>query len=115
MSATSQPPSPRIWKLRHTGDARSGQALDLGRLLLGLVVIAVGTLYLLESADVLDAGAVIDDWWPAVIIAIGLFQLIERSHGMLAPLLLTAGGTLVLLVTTGAVRVTSGATCGPRR
>ena len=103
MSATSQPPPPRMWKLRHTGDARSGQVLDLGRLLLGLVVIAVGALYLLESADVLDAGAVIDDWWPAVIIAIGLFQVIERSHGMLAPLLLMAGGTLVLLVTTGAV------------
>lgn len=73
--------------------------LDLGRLLLGLVVIAVGTLYLLEGAGVLDAGATIDDWWPTVIIATGVFQLLERSRAVLGPLILVAAGTLLLLVT----------------
>ncbi len=73
---------------------------DFGRLLLGLVVVAVGSLYLLERADVLDAGATINRWWPSVIVAAGRFQLAERSHSALGPLVLVAAGTVLLLVTT---------------
>lgn len=98
MSATLHPHPPRLSR-RYPAE-RPGRSLDFGRLLLGLVVIAVGALYLLESADVLDAGSVIDDWWPVVIIAIGLFQLAERSRAMFGPLILIAGGTVLLLATT---------------
>jgi hypothetical protein len=100
MAATLHPHPPRLWR-RHGVEGASGkQVLDLGRLLLGLVVVAIGTLYLLESAGVLDAGAAIDDWWPTVIIATGLFQLAERSRATLGPLILIAGGTVLLLATT---------------
>jgi hypothetical protein len=100
MGATLHPHPPRLWRRHGIGGPPGKQAWDLGRLLLGLVVIAIGTLYLLESADVLDAGAAIDDWWPAVIIATGLFQLVERSHAVIGPLVLVAGGTILLLATT---------------
>jgi predicted membrane protein len=77
---------------------------DLGRVLFGLVVIAIGTLYLLERADVLDAGRTIDNWWPTVVIATGMFQLVERSHRPLGSLALVAGGTLLLLGTTDVIQ-----------
>ncbi len=74
--------------------------LDLGRVLLGLVIITIGTLYLLQSADALDAGNTIDRWWPTVLITMGIFQLMERSHGQIGPYLLIAAGVLLLLATT---------------
>jgi predicted membrane protein len=76
---------------------------DYGRILLGLVVVALGTLFLLESADVLDAGKAIGDWWPALIIATGLFQFAERSHGWFEPTVFVLAGTILLLVTTGVI------------
>ena len=36
------------------------------------VLIAVGGLWLLDAANVLDAAAVIDQWWPVAVIALGL-------------------------------------------
>jgi hypothetical protein len=38
-------------------DADGKSTRDFGRVLLAMVVIAVGVLYLLEGADVLDAGS----------------------------------------------------------
>lgn len=99
MSATLHPQPTHRWFRRAELGTR-GRMLDLGRVLLGLVIIAIGTLYLLERADVLDAGATIDDWWPTVIIATGLFQIAERSRALLGPSILIAGGTVLLLATT---------------
>jgi Cell wall-active antibiotics response 4TMS YvqF/Domain of unknown function (DUF5668) len=102
MNATTRPDHRHFWKhADETANSPQG-VLDLGRLLLGLVVIAVGTLYLLESADVLDAGSVIHDWWPTVIIATGLFQLIERSRPVVGPLIVGGVGIVLLLGTTDA-------------
>jgi hypothetical protein len=66
-------------------------------------VIAIGVLYLLDTAGTLDAGQAIDDWWPTVIIAIGAFQIAERSHSTAGPLILIGLGTFLLLLTTEAV------------
>jgi len=103
MNTATQPNRPPHWRRHRPAEAGPPRMLDLGRLLLGLVVIAVGALYLLDAAGVLDAGATIDDWWPTVIIAAGVFQLIERSRAAFGPLVLIGGGTLLLLVTTGVV------------
>jgi hypothetical protein len=80
-----------------------GVERDYGRILLGLVVAAVGTVYLLDGADVLDGGRTIDDWWPAVIVAVGAFQLAERPRSVFGPLLVMAAGGIGLLFTTGAL------------
>lgn len=100
MNTTMHPHPMRPWRRDRGARSGPGQILDLGRVLIGLVVIAIGVLYLLEQADVLDAGATIDDWWPTVIVAVGLFQLAERSHGLFGPLLLCGAGGLLLLATT---------------
>ena len=76
---------------------------DYGRILLGLVIIAVGTLFLLESADVLDAGRAIGDYWPSVIIAMALFQLAEGTHRLFEPIFFLIAGSVLLLVTSGAI------------
>jgi predicted membrane protein len=76
---------------------------DYGRILLGLVVIVLGTLFLLDSADVLNAGNAIDDYWPTLIIAMALFQIAERTHGWFEPSVFLVAGTVLLLVTTGVI------------
>jgi Domain of unknown function (DUF5668) len=66
---------------------------------MGATLIAVGVLFLLDRADVLDAGKVIGDWWPAVIVGFGLVTLAERPVSLLGPVLLVTVGVLLLLVT----------------
>ena len=73
--------------------------LDLSRLLLGLVVLALGVLYLLDAAGALDAGEAVDDWWPTVIIAMGVFQLVEEPRRPVGPLILSGIGIALLLST----------------
>lgn len=81
--------------------ARGDRVLDLGRLLVGVVILATGGLFLLDAAGVLDAGNVIDDWWPSVIVAAGLLTLAERPPAVGRGLVLTAIGVVALLFTTG--------------
>jgi predicted membrane protein len=69
------------------------------RVVMGATLIVIGVLFLLDRADVLDAGQVIGDWWPAVIVAFGLVTLAERPVSLLGPVLLVAVGVLLLLVT----------------
>ena len=95
--------SPSRWHRRP-----EGRVTDLGRLLLGLCVVAVGTLLLLGAAGVLDAGRAIDRWWPLVLVAAGLFTLAERPPAVVRGLLLTAAGATLLLFTTDTVDENAG-------
>jgi hypothetical protein len=74
-----------------------GRVLDLSRLLLGLTVLALGTLFLLDSADALDAGRAIDRFWPLILVAAGLFTLAERPPSVVRGTLLTAVGMVLVL------------------
>jgi hypothetical protein len=80
-----------------------GRVPDVGRLLLGLSILTLGVLFLLGSADVIDAGQVIDDWWPAVIVGVGVVALVERPPAVMRGLVLMALGAGLLLFTTGTV------------
>ena len=73
--------------------------LDLGRLLLGLVIVSVGVLFLLDAADVLDANRAIDRWWPLVIVAAGVLTLAERPRSLWRGTLLTGIGVVLLFFT----------------
>ena len=75
--------------------------VGVGRPLLAFLVIAVGVLFLLDAAGVLDAGAVISDWWPVAIIALGGAQLLERPPSVAGPLLLVGAGAVLLAFSTG--------------
>ena len=69
--------------------------------LLGLAVVALGVLYLLDGAGTLDADEAVHDWWPALFVAAGVFTLLEQPPaGWVRGTILTAGGTIGLLLTT---------------
>lgn len=85
----------------HTAShAAPDRVLDLGRLLLGATVIALGLLFLLDAADVLNADRAVGRWWPLVIVAAGVFTLAERPPSIFRGTLLTGAGAVLLLFTT---------------
>lgn len=104
MSSSSAPqpfsPHPHRWLRAHDrtqgGEARS---LDLGRLLLGLTVVALGVLFLLDSAGALNADRAIDHWWPMLIVAAGILTLAERPPSIVRGTIFTAVGVALLLFT----------------
>ncbi len=56
--------------------------MNPGRLLVGVVLIALGVVYLLDRLGVAQAGTVIASFWPLVIIAAGVLQMAvtRRAH-----------------------------------
>jgi hypothetical protein len=76
---------------------------DYGRILLALIIIAVGVLFLLDAAGSLEAGEVLGDWWPLAVVGVGAFQLLERSRPVVQPLIVLCAGVLLLLATTEAL------------
>ena len=50
------------------------------RLIPALVLIALGTLFLLDNLGLggFDAGRLIGTWWPALLILAGVSQLLRR-------------------------------------
>ena len=90
-------------RTRPGGWATGGPRFDLGRMLLGGVVITLGVLVLLDAAGQLDAGRAIDHWWPVVLIAIGALQLVEGRRSTTGPLILITIGVVLLLFATDAV------------
>lgn len=89
---------PGSWPDRRVSD--HARVLDLGRLLLGLTVVTIGVLFLLDSTGTLDAGRVIDRWWPLLIVGAGVLTLLERPPSVVRGSLLTAVGVILLLFTT---------------
>ncbi len=83
----------------HFAEHSEPLVLDLGRLLVGLIIVCVGTLYLMDAANVLDASGAIEHWWPMVVVAGGLLTLMERPPAILRGTLLTVAGTIGLLFT----------------
>lgn len=74
-----------------------------GRILFGLALIALGVLFLLDRADVLEAGEAIRDWWPLAVVAVGIGQLFDRPRSLLGPGIVIAVGVILLLFTTDVV------------
>lgn len=77
--------------------------MNWARAFFGLLIVGVGTLLLLDNLDVLDAGDVIGEWWPAVLVVGGLIAFAANPGHWAMPLILVGGGGLVLLRTTGVV------------
>jgi Domain of unknown function (DUF5668) len=94
---TSLQPSTWLHREEPAGDER---VLDLGRLLLGAIVVALGILFLLDAAGVLNADKAIDQWWPIVILAAGVLTLAERPPSLVRGTVLTGAGVVLLLFTT---------------
>jgi predicted membrane protein len=69
-----------------------------GRLIIGLMLVALGVLWTLDNLGLANAGRILE-WWPVLVLAVGVMKLtgfgMERQTGFGA--FLTIAGTLLLL------------------
>lgn len=71
------------------------------RIWLAGLLIALGALGLLGAAGVIDAGAVIHQWWPVAIIALAVVTALAERRLSIGPFVLLAVGCLLLVGTLG--------------
>jgi hypothetical protein len=73
------------------GQPKSGN----GQLIGGIILIALGVLFLLDRFFLLDFGWIISRFWPAVLIFIGVMQILHgRARSLTGPLVLIAMGAI---------------------
>lgn len=70
------------------------------RLIIGLAILALGTLWTLDNLNILESED-FTQWWPAVLIAIGVVQFAGRRTNRVGPVLLIAIGTVLLIANVG--------------
>lgn len=76
--------------------------MNRSQLVLGPAFVAVGALGLAGQAGWVDAWAVFTTWWPLVVVALGIAQLVGRPRNV-------TGGAISLLVGLGLLAFTLGA------
>jgi hypothetical protein len=74
-----------------------------GRYVIGIVLVLVGALYLVSAIADVDATGVVADWWPAVLVAIGVVQYGIDHSARLGSAVLVIVGLVLVLFTTGLV------------
>jgi len=77
--------------------------MNRARVLFGSVVTVLGALLMLDYADVLNAGDVVEAWWPLVIVVAGLMALWANPQHWMMPLVVTSVGAILLLRSTDVV------------
>jgi hypothetical protein len=50
-----------------------------GSLVVGLILVAVGLLFLLDNFDIIYVGEPITKFWPALVIALGLVRIVQAE------------------------------------
>jgi hypothetical protein len=73
------------------------------RLVFGLVLIALGVLLLLDQAGRLTTWEVLAEWWPMIVVACGVAQLVTRPRNVLSGVVLCLLGGVLLLWTLGVI------------
>jgi hypothetical protein len=56
------------------------RTLDAGGLVAGLLLIAIGTIFLLDRLGYVDFHA-LHDYWPLLLVIFGLVRFTNRKHG----------------------------------
>jgi predicted membrane protein len=70
-----------------------------GRMFFGLIIIAIGLIFLLGSMDKLDVGKVFSNYWPLILVIIGLWHLISSNfqNAFIGILFIAVGGFFQLV------------------
>ncbi len=76
--------------------------VNVGRTLVGAALVALGVVYVLGVAGVIESREFIGRWWPVLVIGLGLLQALAERRFSPVAWVLVAGGLLILAVTTGA-------------
>lgn len=87
--------------------------MSAGRSLVGGAFMALGALYLLDAAGVVEAGGVVGRWWPGLLIALGVVQALSERRFSAVAVVLVVGGALLLTVSTGLLGKTAWAVTWP--
>ncbi|MEX2133484.1 MAG: DUF5668 domain-containing protein [Acidimicrobiia bacterium] len=77
--------------------------MNWARAYFGILIVAVGTLLLLDNLDVLDSGDIIGTWWPVAIIFGALLSYFANRRHVVMPLILGLVGGGLLLTSTGVI------------
>ncbi len=56
-----------------------GHGDNIGRLVTGLVIVALGAIFLADNLGVVDVGS-IGRFWPAIFILMGIGQIVRPGH-----------------------------------
>ncbi len=67
------------------------------QLLLGIVILAVGIGYLLDTLNLLNFGSFLAQWWPLLIILVGFVSLVSNPKVFTWPLFIILFGGLLQL------------------
>jgi predicted membrane protein len=71
--------------------------MNTRRFIFGIIIIAIGALFLLNSTGIANVGG-LTKWWPSLIILLGVWRLIaNRFRNLFGPLLLIAIGVILQL------------------
>jgi uncharacterized oligopeptide transporter (OPT) family protein len=74
------------------------RSIDTGSLFWGLLLIGIGTIFLLDRFDIADLHFIINTWWPLFIVAMGISKIF-RPRGRWSGLwLIVVGGWLQVTV-----------------
>jgi predicted membrane protein len=66
-----------------------------GRIFAGILIIVIGVIFLLGSLDKVDVGDLISEYWPLILIAVGLWHILAHNFRQV--------GTGLILITIGSV------------
>lgn len=77
--------------------------MNTGRAVVGTAFVGIGGLVLLDQAGALDAGRVIGDWWPVLLLLGALLDLVSRPPRVVSAIVLGGLGLVLLGITTDVV------------
>ncbi|MFH1330551.1 MAG: LiaF domain-containing protein [Actinomycetota bacterium] len=87
--------------------------MSAGRSLVGGALMALGAIFLLEAAGVVEAGGLVGKWWPGLFLALGVMQAFSEKRVGAVAVVLVVGGALLLTVSTGLLGSTAWAVTWP--
>jgi cell wall-active antibiotic response 4TMS protein YvqF len=63
---------------------------QITRIILGLVIIAIGVSTLLDALNITFFNSFFENWWPLIVIIVGILMLINHSRQFVWPLIVIA-------------------------
>lgn len=79
--------------------------MSYGRLFVGVILVGLGLVFVLDAADVVDAGDVIGSLWPLLFVLGAALMYVANPRRWLVPAVIFVLAIVLLLDTTGLVEV----------